>query len=208
MGCHTFGWGCPQALPVRKDTLWATAVHEIEASLRRSASGTINKAVDKSLGERLGSGDAEEELRGGAMHPFLSPRLAVFIAIVSVMIWSAFALLVAVRAAQFESVTHSSRRPAIDVNAPVISRRLPMPCRSPPRRATACRGRRLLSPNQRSSRPSRSTTRRPRLRPRKVRRAHAEQSLPAPRHAQSSWTKDGKSWRLPAMTAPSSVCAR
>ena len=53
------------------------------------------------------------------MHPFLSPRLAAFISIVSVTIWSAFALLVAVGPSS--KVSPMKTAPAIDENLPVIS---------------------------------------------------------------------------------------
>jgi hypothetical protein len=55
------------------------------------------------------------------MHPFLNSRLAVFVAIVSLAIWSAFALLVAVRPNQKKMTPVAAVAPAIDESVPVVS---------------------------------------------------------------------------------------
>ena len=131
------------------------------------------------------------------MHPFLSPRLAVFIAIVSVMIWSAFALLVAVGRPSLKVSPMATAAPAIDKNVPVISLavadalpvstsksdRLPWP--PPAKPEPAIKPAEPIDYAQAEEEAER-----------KVRRAHAEAPDLCQRHGMhKSWTKDGKSWR-------------
>ena len=129
------------------------------------------------------------------MHPFLSPRLAVFIAIVSVMIWSAFALLVAVGRPSLKVSPMATAAPAIDKNVPVISLavadalpvstsksdRLPWPPPAKPEPA--------IKPAEPIDYAQAETEN-------KVRRAHAEAPDLCQRHGMhKAWTNDGKSWR-------------
>ena len=130
------------------------------------------------------------------MHPFLSPRLAVFIAIVSVAIWSAFALLVAV-GPNSKLSPMATAVPAIDanVNVPVISLavadalpvstsktdRLPWPTPAKPEPAI---------------KPAESFDYAQAEAEKNVRRAHAEAPDLCQRHGMhKAWTKDGKRWR-------------
>jgi hypothetical protein len=130
------------------------------------------------------------------MHPFLSPRLAVFIAIVSVTIWSAFALLVAVGPSSKVS-RMATAAPAIDENVPVISLAaadaLPvstpksdrLPWTPPAKTEQAIKPAEPIDYAQTEAEAEN-----------KVRRAHAEAPDLCQRHGMhKAWTKDGKSWR-------------
>src|SRR5215472_11810929 len=89
-------------------------LHGIEASLGRSAAGPQTKvawAADKPLGHWSSS----------VMHPLLRPSLAGPIAIVSVAIWSAFALLVVAIGPGPKVLPIATAVPAIDQNVRVIS---------------------------------------------------------------------------------------
>jgi hypothetical protein len=128
------------------------------------------------------------------MHPFESPRLAGFIAIVSVVIWSGFALLVAVGPSSKVSPM-ATAAPAIDENVPVISLAV-----ADTLLVSTSKSDRLPSPPPAKSEPA--------IKPaepidyaqaeaeKKVRRAHAEAPDLCQRHGMhKAWTKDGKSWR-------------
>jgi hypothetical protein len=130
------------------------------------------------------------------MLPFVSPRLAVFIAIVSVTIWSAFTLLVAVGpSSKLSPITTAA--PAIDENVPVISLavadalpvstsksdRLPWPPPAKPEPTI-----KLAEPIDYAQAEAEAEN--------KVRRAHAEAPDLCQRHRMHKvWTNDGKSWR-------------
>ena len=126
-------------------------------------------------------------------HPFLSPRLAVFIAIVSVAIWSAFALLVGPSSKVSPMATAA---PAIE-NVPVIplavadalpvstskSDRLPWP--PPAKSEPAIKPAEPIDYAQAEAEAEKN-----------VRRARAEAPDLCQRHGMhKAWTKDGKSWR-------------
>jgi hypothetical protein len=136
------------------------------------------------------------------MHPFLSPRLAVFIAIVSVAIWGAFALLVVVVGPSSKVSPMPTAAPAIDENVRVIS--LAVADALP---VSTSKSDRLPGPLPAKPEPAKPE---PAIKPaepidyaqadaeaeKKVRRAHAEAPDLCQRHGMHKvWTKDGKSWR-------------
>jgi hypothetical protein len=128
------------------------------------------------------------------MHPFLNPRIAVSIAVVSMAIWSAFALLVAVKPSSKVSPI-AATAPVIDENVPVISLavadalpdstsksdRLPWP--PPAKPEPVIKPAELIDYAQAKAEVEK-----------KVRRAHAEAPDLCQRHGKA-WTKDGRSWR-------------
>jgi hypothetical protein len=131
------------------------------------------------------------------MHPFLNSRLAVFVAIVSLAIWSAFALLVAVRPNQKKMTPVAAVAPAIDESVPVVS--LAVADALP---VSTSKGDRLPWPSLAKPEPA--------MKPAEpidyaqadaetennVRRAHAEAPDLCQRHDMHKvWTKDGRSWR-------------
>ena len=137
------------------------------------------------------------------MHPFESPRLAGFIAIVSVVIWSAFALLVAVGPSSKVS-PKATAAPTIDENVPVIS--LAVADTLP---VSTSKSDSLLSSPPAKPEPAIRPAE-PAIKPaepidyvqaeaeaeKKVRRAHAEAPDFCQRHGMhKAWTKNGKSWR-------------
>jgi hypothetical protein len=128
------------------------------------------------------------------MHPFLRPSLAGPIAIVSVAIWGASALLV-IAIGPAPKVSPMATVPAIDKNMPVISLavaeawpvstaksdRLPWPPPAEPEPA--------IKPAEAFDYAQAEAEK-------KVRRAHAEAPDLCQRHGMHKvWTKDGKSWR-------------
>ena len=131
------------------------------------------------------------------MHPLLSPRLARAIAIVSVTIWGAFALLVVAIGPSSKVSPMPTAAPAIDENVRVISLavaealpvstsksdRLPWP---PPVKPEP-----VLKPAEPIDYAQADAEAE-----KKVRRAHAEAPDLCQRHGMhKAWTKDGKSWR-------------
>jgi hypothetical protein len=129
------------------------------------------------------------------MHPFLRPSLAGPIAIVSVAIWGAFALLVIAIGPATRVSPKATAVPAIDQDVPVISLavaealpvstaksdRLPWPPPAKPEPA--------LKPAEAFDYAQAEAEK-------KVRRAHAEAPDLCQRHGMHKvWTNDGKSWR-------------
>jgi hypothetical protein len=129
------------------------------------------------------------------MHPFLRPGLAVPIAIVSVAIWGAFALLVVAIGPGARVSPRATAVSAIDQNVPVISLavaetlpvstaksdRLPWPPPATPERA--------IKPAEAFDYAQAEAEK-------KVRRAHAEAPDLCQSHGMHKvWTKDGKSWK-------------
>lgn len=129
------------------------------------------------------------------MHPFLRPGLAVPIAIVSVAIWGAFALLVVAIGPGARVSPRATAVPAIDQNVPVISLavaealpvstaksdRLPWPPPAKPEPA--------IKPAEPFDYAQAEAEK-------KVRRAHAEAPDLCQSHGMHKvWTKDGKSWK-------------
>jgi len=131
------------------------------------------------------------------MHPFLSPRLAVFIATVSVAIWGVFALLVMAVGPNSKVSPMPTANPVIDENVRVISfavadalpvstsksDRLPWPPAAKPK------------PDMKPAEPIDYAQAEAEAE-KNVRRAHAEAPDLCQRHGMHRvWTKDGKSWR-------------
>ena len=131
------------------------------------------------------------------MHPYLSPRLAVPIAIVSAAIWGAFALLVVAVGPSSKVSSMPTAAPAIDENVRVISLavadalpvstsksdRLPWP--PPAKPEPAMKPAEPIDYAQAEVEAEK-----------KVRRAHAEAPDLCQRQGMhKAWTKDGKSWR-------------
>jgi len=143
------------------------------------------------------------------MHPFLRPSLACSIAIVSVAILCAFALLVFTPTGGSPKVSSSAKvaPEVISQNAPVIDL-TEGEVDEPQVPVTTTKSDRLRSPLGSFQPPSPSTAEAAALRPaeafdyaqaeaeKKVRRAYAEAPDLCQRHGMHKvWTKDGKSWR-------------
>jgi hypothetical protein len=143
------------------------------------------------------------------MHPFLRPSLAGSIAIVSVAILGAFALLVFIPIGGSPKVwpMATAAPQAINQNAPVIAL-TEGEVHEPQVPVTTTKSDRLPSPLGSLLPPSPPTAEVAALKPaeafdyaqaeaeKKVRRAHAEAPDLCHRHGMHKvWTKDGKSWR-------------
>jgi hypothetical protein len=129
------------------------------------------------------------------MHPFLRPSFAGPIAIVSMAIWGAFALLVVAIGPGPKVSPMATAAPAIDQNEPVISlaaaEALPV---------STAKNDRLpwppLAEPEPPIKPAEAIDYAQAEAEKKVRPAHAEAPDLCERHGMHKvWTKDGKSWR-------------